>query len=242
MAEVRHRPHQIHYLRTLSGVVGMIRNPEGTDSVFDIEDGLRRSGATDSFLERVRSLPGVSALMAERYLAPPLDLDALAAMPAGSLGQALSGHLVEHGFDPDYYRKVEVVSDLDWVLMRMRQSHDIWHVVTGIGTDRVGEIALKAFELAQTWRPMAAVITCGGLLRYLIKDPEQMGVVLAGIGHGYQLGHRAQPLLAQRWELHWERPLTSWRQALGLPESPGCRPDERWTPGQPDFNPSRPSW
>jgi ubiquinone biosynthesis protein COQ4 len=113
-----------------------------------------------------------------------------------------------------------VVSDLDWVLMRMRQSHDIWHVVTGIGTDRVGEIALKAFELAQTWRPMAAVITCGGLLRYLLKDPEQMGAVLAAIGHGYQLGYRAQPLLAQRWECHWERPLSSWRQALGLPEQP----------------------
>jgi ubiquinone biosynthesis protein COQ4 len=220
MAEVRHQRHQIHYLRTLSGVVGMIRNPEGTDSVFDIEDGLRRSGAMASFMQRVSSLPGVPELMAERYLASPLDVDALARLPAGSLGRALAGHFRDHGFDPDYYRKVEVVSDLDWVLMRMRQSHDIWHVVTGIGTDRVGEIALKAFELAQTWRPMAAVITCGGLLRYLLKDPEQMGAVLAAIGHGYQLGYRAQPLLAQRWECHWERPLSSWRQALGLPEQP----------------------
>jgi ubiquinone biosynthesis protein Coq4 len=220
MAAVRHQRHQIHYLRTLSGVVGMIRNPEATDSVFDIEDGLRRSGAMESFLERVCALPGVSELMAERYLAPPLDVDALAAMPEGCLGKALAGHFIEHGFDPDYYRKVEVVSDLDWVLMRMRQSHDIWHVVTGIGTDRVGEIALKAFELAQTWRPMAAVITCGGLLRYLLKDPDQMGAVLAGIGHGYQLGYRAQPLLAQRWECDWERPLAAWRQAVGLPEQP----------------------
>ena len=217
---MRHQRHQIHYLRTLSGVVGMIRNPEATDSVFDIEDGLRRSGAMESFLERVCALPGVSELMAERYLAPPLDVDALAAMPEGSLGNALAGHFSEHGFDPDYYRKVEVVTDLDWVLMRMRQSHDIWHVVTGIGTDRVGEIALKAFELAQTWRPMAAVITCGGLLRYLLKDPDQMGAVLAGIGHGYQLGYRAQPLLAQRWECEWERPLADWRQAVGLPEQP----------------------
>jgi ubiquinone biosynthesis protein Coq4 len=220
MPEVRHRRHQIHYLRTLSGVVGMIRNPEATESVFDIEDGLVRSGAMATFLERVSGLPGVAELMAERYLAPPIDLDALAAMPAGSLGQALSRHFLDHGFDPDYYRKVEVKTDLDWVLMRMRQSHDIWHVVTGIGTDRVGEIALKAFELAQTWRPMAAVITCGGLLRYLLKDPEQMGAVLAGIGHGYQLGYRAEPLLAQRWECHWERPITTWRQLVGLPEQP----------------------
>jgi ubiquinone biosynthesis protein Coq4 len=191
----------------------------------------------DSFLQRVRALPGVPELMAERYLAPPLDVDALARMPAGSLGHALAGHFLDHGFDPDYYRKVEVVSDLDWVLMRMRQSHDIWHVVTGIGTDRVGEIALKAFELAQTWRPMAAVITCGGLLRYLLKDPEQMGTVLAGIGHGYQLGYRAQPLLAQRWECHWERPLAAWRQALGLPEQPLMpASDQPVRPGQPSVS------
>jgi ubiquinone biosynthesis protein Coq4 len=218
MAEHQNRRHQINYLRTLSGVVGMIRNPEGTESVFDIEDGLRRSGAMDSFEARVAGLPGVRKLMEERYLAQPLDVDMLAALPAGSLGHALARHLIDHGFDPDYYRKVEVTSDLDWILMRMRQSHDIWHVVTGIGTDRVGEIALKAFELAQTWRPMAAVITCGGLLRYLLKDPEQMGAVLGGIGHGYQLGYRAQPLLAQRWEQHWSRPLEEWRRMVGLPE------------------------
>ncbi|MCT0224226.1 Coq4 family protein [Synechococcus sp. CS-1328] len=220
MAENLHRRHQIHYLRTLSGVVGMIRNPEGTESVFDIEDGLLYAGAMDSFQERVSGLPGVSELMEARYLAPPLDVEALIQLPEESLGYAVARHIVDHGFDPDYYRKVDVVTDLDWILMRMRQSHDIWHVVTGLGTDRVGEIALKAFELAQTWRPMAAVITCGGLLRYLLKDPEQMGTVLAGIGHGYQLGYRAQPLLAQRWECDWERPLLAWRQTLGLPDQP----------------------
>ena len=220
MAETPHPRHQIHYLRTLSGVVGMIRNPEGTESVFDIEDGLRHAGAMDSFQARVSGLPGVGKLMTERYLAPPLEVDRLSQMPEGSLGHAVARHLVDHGFDPDYYRKIEVDSELDWILMRMRQSHDIWHVVTGIGTDRIGEIALKAFELAQTWRPMAAVITCGGLLRYLLKDPEQMGAVLAAIGHGYQLGHKADPLLAQRWECDWEKPLVSWRQDLGLPDHP----------------------
>ena len=231
MAEFQHR-HQINYLRTLSGVVGMIRNPEATDSVFDIEDGLKRSGAMDSFEARVRGLPGVEELMQERYLAQPLNVEELADMPTESLGHALARHLQDHGFDPDYYRKVAVNTDLDWILMRMRQSHDIWHVVSGIGTDRIGEIALKAFELAQTWRPMAAVITCGGLLRYLLKDPEQMGAVLGGIGHGYQLGYKAEPLLAQRWELDWTRPLASWRQAVGLPEAP-VLPQPAGLPPQP---------
>ena len=63
MAETPHPRHQIHYLRTLSGVVGMIRNPEGTESVFDIEDGLRHAGAMDSFQARVSGLPGVGKLI-----------------------------------------------------------------------------------------------------------------------------------------------------------------------------------
>lgn len=34
------------YVRTLRGVIGMLRNPEGTESVFDIEDGLKDIQAT----------------------------------------------------------------------------------------------------------------------------------------------------------------------------------------------------
>ncbi len=60
------------------------------------------------------------------------------------LGHAFAHHIIDHGFDPDYYRKIDIKNDVDYVLMRMRQTHDIWHVVTGIGTDPVGELGLKA--------------------------------------------------------------------------------------------------
>jgi ubiquinone biosynthesis protein Coq4 len=219
----RRQAHEhIQYLTTLRGVLGMLRNPEGTESVFDIEDGLRGIRATRGVVERVREDPGVHALMTERYLAPPLDMASLERMPTGSLGHTFARHILDHGFDPDYYRKLTVRDDLDWVLLRMRQTHDIWHVVTGIGTDRLGEIAVKAFELAQTWRPLAAVITCGGMLRYLMHEPERLGDVMTHISHGYQLGRRATPFLAQRWEQGWQEPLTLWRERVGLPaELPG---------------------
>jgi ubiquinone biosynthesis protein Coq4 len=206
----------VQYLTTLRGVIGMLRNPEGTESVFDIEDGLRGIRATRGIVERVRDDPGVRALMAERYLAPAVDVAALERMPPGSLGHCFARHIIDHGFDPDYYRKITVRDDLDWVLMRMRQTHDIWHVVTGIGTDRLGEIAVKGFELAQTWRPLAAVITCGGMMRYLMHEPERLGDVMTHISHGYQLGRRARPFLAQKWEQGWDLPLATWRQRVGL--------------------------
>ena len=223
-----HHEDHVHYLTTLRGVLGMLRNPEGTESVFDIEDGLKDTRAADGVVTRVRQDDAVAAMMDERYLAEPVDLDALAAMPDDSLGHAFARHILDHGFDPDYYRKLDVETDLDWALMRMRQTHDIWHVVTGIDTSRLGEVAVKAFELAQTWRPLAAVITCGGVMRYLMKDPDQLGDAMTHISHGYQLGRHAAPFLAQKWEQHWQRPLAEWRARVGLPAE--VPPPGRWLP------------
>jgi len=212
-----HHKDQVHYLTTLRGVIGMLRNPEGTESVFDIEDGLKDTLAADGVVARVSRAPKVAEMMQARYLAEPVDIEALEQLPEGTLGHGFARHILDHGFDPDYYRKIEVESDLDWVMMRMRQTHDIWHVVLGIDTSRLGEIAVKAFELSQTWRPLAAVITCGGMMRYLMKEPEQLGDAMAHISHGYQLGRLAEPFLAQKWEEAWDKPLVEWRAALNLP-------------------------
>ena len=48
---LRRRKSRIHYLTTLKGAVGMLRDPNHTESVFDIEDGLRDIEATSPLLE-----------------------------------------------------------------------------------------------------------------------------------------------------------------------------------------------
>ncbi|MEM7199208.1 MAG: Coq4 family protein [Planctomycetota bacterium] len=210
-----HSSH-VHYFTTLKGVVGMLRNPEHTESVFDIEDGLRDIEAYQLALQHVRTFPRVREIIDARYVAPPADIEALLRCPENSLGYAYAHHIVDHGFDPDYFRKLEVNGDLDYLLLRIRQTHDIWHVVTGIDTSRIGELTLKAFELAQIRRPMAAVLAVGGVMRYLLKDPENLEPLLRGVSLGYRLGLAAKPLLAERWEEDWDRPLERWRIELGL--------------------------
>jgi ubiquinone biosynthesis protein Coq4 len=208
--------NQVHFVATLKGVVGMLRDPTHTESVFDIEDGLRDIEGYDLAIRHVATDADVAAMMKERYLRDTPDVDQLASLPTGTLGHEFARHIREHGFDPDYYRKLEVESDKEWVMMRMRQTHDIWHVVTGIGIDPIGELSLKAFELAQTRRPLAAVITAGGVVRYLMRDADQLGDVLEGLSVGYRLGCAARPFLAQRWEEGWQRPLADWRTALDV--------------------------
>ncbi len=211
-------PHNpFDYFLTLKGMVGMLRDPEHTASVFDIEDGLKGLAAPQNMVKYVRQDPGVSKMIEDRWLAPLPNIQELAQLPQGSLGWCFAHHLIEHGFDPDYYRTIDTQTDIDYVLMRMRQTHDLWHVLTGIDTSRIGEISLKAFELAQTRRPMAAVITTGGVMRYLIHDPDELGRVLEGISYGYRLGLNAKPMLAQTWEEGWDRPLADWRAEVNLP-------------------------
>ena len=214
----RHRSHKshFHYLSTVKGALGMLRNPEGTQAVFDIEDGMRHLDATRLALEHVKRDPAMRELIAERYLCDLPDTEALLKYPEGTLGHGYAHHLDDRGFDPDYYRKIDVKDDIDYVLMRLRQTHDIWHVITGFDTDRIGEIGLKAVELAQTHRPMAAVITTGGVLRYLAKDPDQLDDVLRAISAGYRLGCNAKLLLAQKWEQGWDKPLAQWREELDV--------------------------
>ena len=95
-----HDRDQIHYLTTLRGVVGMLRNPEGTESVFDIEDGLRDTRAAKNVVAKVREDERVAALMDARHLAEPVDVAALERLPEDSLGRAFARHILDHGFDP----------------------------------------------------------------------------------------------------------------------------------------------
>ena len=111
---------------------------------------------------------------------------------------------------------MSIEDDTSYLLLRLRQTHDIWHVVTGFSTDVPGELGLKAFELAQTRRTMAGILMAGGFLKCLLQTPTELDVLLDRIARGYRMGTQAKSLLAQKWELAWDKPLADWRSELRL--------------------------
>ena len=99
---------------------------------------------------------------------------------------------------------------------RLRETHDIVRVLTGCGTDGVGELGLQAFNLAQVRSPLAVMLIFGGLLKTL-QDDEPIAPLLQALSNGFAMGLSAGSLvIAQHFEDHWERPLSTWRDALGL--------------------------
>ncbi|MEM1280118.1 MAG: hypothetical protein AAGG53_08920, partial [Cyanobacteria bacterium P01_H01_bin.152] len=58
-------------LNVIRGAIALVVDPHQTQSVYDVEDGLRHRQATTLAVEFVKQHPKVAALFADRYLAEP---------------------------------------------------------------------------------------------------------------------------------------------------------------------------
>lgn len=61
-------------------------------------------------------------------------------------------------FDPDARKPVQFIDDpeLQYTMLRYRQTHDFLHVLLDLPASVVGELALKWVEMSQTGLPMCA--------------------------------------------------------------------------------------
>ncbi len=84
-------------------------------------------------------------------------------------------------------------------MTRMRQTHDLWHVLTGYTADVRGEILLQAFTYAQLGSPSSLLITLLGAARAVRGWKGQLAAMRAAFDHG----RRVRYLPTFRWEQHW---------------------------------------
>jgi ubiquinone biosynthesis protein COQ4 len=140
-----------------------------------------------------------------------VDRDALRALPEGTLGRAYVRFLDTNGLDADFFQAPpDVPDEVAFLAKRLRQSHDVWHAVTGYTPSVRDEIALQAFTYGQLRAPHALLVVLGGLVAFGWRDP----MLLAHAWRGYRNGTRAAFLGALRWESRWERPLAELRAEL----------------------------
>ena len=63
----------------------------------------------------------------------------------------------QRGLTPDIFAAKGELSRETYVIKRLRQTHDLWHVLTGIDLDVPGELELQAFTLLQMRVPSTLV-------------------------------------------------------------------------------------
>jgi len=201
----------------------VLANPDDTEHVLEFLAMLNAGRWNDARIARFFADPSGEALYAQhRAIDSRTDLDALAALPEGTLGRAYVTFLRSHGLTPQVFDGAPVgftEPRPSYVVQRMRQTHDLWHVVTGCETDPAGEIALQAFTFAQSRTPGNAVLALAGVLRGVRQKPGIVRDVVAL----FRAGVRARPLPSFAWEDHWDKPLSEVRAMLGLPIEPPVR-------------------
>ncbi len=200
-------------LKTVKGFIAFVNNPNQTEAVFDIADGLRQTDLHQQFMAHLSSQPAVAQIVQERYFSPTPDLENMLQYPQNSLGYHYATEMKRTGLQPDFYRKLDVKDDYSYVAMRMRQTHDIWHIITGLETDLASEVGLQSFTLAQTRSPLAITLMTGALMS-MLKSSGSLNPLVEKMQQGWQMGERAQPFLAQKWEEDWKKPLSEWRTDL----------------------------
>jgi ubiquinone biosynthesis protein Coq4 len=102
------------------------------------------------------------------------------------------------------------------VELRLSQTHDLWHVITGFDTSVIGEIGLQAFHLSQFPYPLATMLVASSLMSMTLLEPEHLPPLIEAIAQGLQMGKTAKSLFAQKWEEGWEKPLTQWQAELNI--------------------------
>lgn len=205
------------YFTALRGLVRIIRDPNQTDAIFEIGQGIKRTGLLRRVVKRVRAQdPEVDRLIRDRYSPPLAKLDELMRLPEGSLGRVFAENMVRMGYKVDFFPIEPTHDDGMYLLMRLRCTHDIWHTVTGLCTDAPGELGLQGFTLAQLGSPLSVILIAGGMIRSLLRPAEARRIV-DEVRRGYRMGKAARSFLPVRFEDEWSRPLSDWRQALGIP-------------------------
>jgi len=160
-AQAAPEARKTEWRRAWRALQGLIADPQRTDLVFEIGDALAGPSYERSF-QRFLADPDGRRLLEERpsLLEALGDRATLATLPVGSLGRSYlefmeAGKLTANGLvaaeamAQQRYATPESDRDRQFFGDRIRDMHDLWHVLTGYGMDDAGEAANLAFTQAQ---------------------------------------------------------------------------------------------
>ncbi len=203
------------------------------NNVFELQKQLLHSKPMQLCEKRLASDPASAALIAARHSAPPHDLEALRALPRGTLGHTFATVLGAINYDLNFFPKPaffnDLATDADYINYRIAATHDLHHILTGFSLDTSGELGVTSVSVAQASIPAFAFIDLIALmLSWLRSDtpiaeisdaampPGHVAYVYRTINKGLEMGMAARPLFPVLWEERMEQDLEDLRQELGI--------------------------
>ena len=211
----------------LRSSVKMLRNPHDLRAAAELALAVDGSCGEQLFQRFAADPRGIRILEEQRAILRLLaDRDYLASMPDGSLARAYLDWMDEQGFaaeslqalfeDTRCERATESCDHRLLVANRMRDLHDLWHVVTGYSRDLVGEAALMSFCYQQIGTRIFGLMLPLAIAYVALRSPRALPVVL----RAKQRATKADWFAVVDWEGLLHRPLNDVRQELRMGPAP----------------------
>jgi ubiquinone biosynthesis protein COQ4 len=208
---------RIYHIIFLFIYLGRIsRNPNATENVFRVVDQLMALGLMQQEHQKLVTDFADTDVFSARKMLADWDLEELRQKPEGTLAHNYARHMLDNKLNPDFYDKVEINTDSSYVVMKMRQTHDLWHTLTGFDTSVPGELGLQAFMMAQIHSPLSPLLIGGQLVVNSIKNPVLTHEIMDQVVRGWLMGKQSKPIFGLDWESHWSTPLPELRQAYNI--------------------------
>jgi ubiquinone biosynthesis protein COQ4 len=210
-------------LVALRALKRLIANKEDTEQVFLIMQALSGRSTPKGYARLLNSPEGGRQAYLSQELSDRLmDRAWVASFAPGTVGAAYRDFIAPRGLTAyglaEDSRKVngsiEVAHPVAWFGRRMRDVHDIWHVLTGYGTDALGEACVVGFSYAQTKSFGFGFIAMGGA--YKLSSSKSKLPYAQAVWQAWRNGTKAKWLPEQDYERLFAEPLDQARARLNI--------------------------
>ena len=199
-----------------------------SNKLVDLVAALGETTATPYFIYHLRDVM-LSSSTGRRILrdrpritSQTMAMAYLRTLPRNSVGRTYVSWLDREGVTPDTRDNVKYIDNEEcaYVMQRYRESHDFYHALTGLPVFVEGEVALKAFEFANTLLPMTGL----SLIAIVkMKPAERSRFWNTYLPWAIQNGTRSKAVINVYWEKELERDVDDLRKELGIESPPDLR-------------------
>jgi ubiquinone biosynthesis protein COQ4 len=220
-APARYRP-----LRAVKSFQGLMKDKEDTSLVFKIFESL----PSKDFLPRVQRLALSERGEMLRATEPCLhdildDHAALRRTPKGSLGHAYCDFMETEGLtaaglvaESERSGRPRYPDLVEWFINRSRDTHDLFHVLTGYGRDALGETCVLLFTHGQSPSQGHLLIGYAGAANIKKMAKGSAAPIFGAVREAHRIGKGAPQLMAQPIRQLLERPIDEVRKELRIPQ------------------------
>lgn len=222
-AESVYLGRRLQPLRALKAFRRLVVDKEDTTQVFEIMESLTGRSIPWGLRRLLRS-PGGARLAYQRAELNDKLNDAvwLAEFAPGTVGAAYRDFMKAENLSAEglamqsrqVRAEIEAPNLYAWYGRRIRDAHDVWHVLTGYGRDALGEACVVSFSHAQT-RSLGFLFIGLGAANQIRRGSKAVPARRAVI-QAWRNGRRAHWLPAQDYEALFAEPLEAARTRLGI--------------------------